>query len=443
MDSIIPTCIVAGTTLAGLLWFWSSSSVPVPPGPSGNVIFGSALELRKSTAFWLTFANWSKKYGSIISFRLLFRRIIVIDDPKIVTYLFEKKAAQYSDRYVNQMAKLGEWDHDIIFIEYGPTLKHYRTLLQRALNNRVALDYLPIQEYEAKRLIRRLYDTPESFMKHIHLMAGSVAIRMVYGYKVESVEDQLVQAAERVMSIFSDIMTPGRWMVEAFPPLRYLPKWFPGTGFHQVVASSRPILHAYAQDTFDFTKSELAKGTAEPSFTSKLLQPDIGGELTSKEELNIKRVASSLYGAASDTTVSAVKTFFLAMTLYPAVQTKAQGEIACYLQQRQPGSSLFITVADREKLPYTSALVRELLRWHPVAKLTAHRSCGQDDNNVVIDDKVYRIPAHTVVIANIWGMLHNPEVYPDPEKFIPERYLVANPSPLPELYAFGFGRRLA
>jgi hypothetical protein len=31
-----------------------------------------------------------------------------------------------------------------------------------------------------------------------------VAIRMVYGYKVDSPDDRLVQAAEKTMEIFSD-----------------------------------------------------------------------------------------------------------------------------------------------------------------------------------------------------------------------------------------------
>ncbi|KAG9084300.1 hypothetical protein FS749_005325 [Ceratobasidium sp. UAMH 11750] len=37
--------------------------------------------------------------------------------------------------------------------------------------------------------------------------------------------------------------------------------------------------------------------------------------------------------------------------------------------------------------------------------------------------------------------MHNPEVYPEPERFKPERYLAENPPPEPESYAFGFGRR--
>lgn len=38
-------------------------------------------------------------------------------------------------------------------------------------------------------------------------------------------------------------------------------------------------------------------------------------------------------------------------------------------------------------------------------------------------------------------ILHNPDVYHEPERFMPDRYLVVNPPPDPESYAFGFGRR--
>ncbi|KAG8683621.1 hypothetical protein FRC08_014176 [Ceratobasidium sp. 394] len=156
---------------------------------------------------------------------------------------------------------------------------------------------------------------------------------------------------------------------------------------------------------------------------------------------DIKNTASTLYSGGSDTTVSAVQSFFLAMTLYPQVQTKAQTEIAEYLE-RKPASEKMILPADRPNLPYTSALVRELLRWHPVICMVAHQSGELDDENVVSGGMTYRIPAKSMVIANTWKMLHDPEVYHEPERFTPERYLVANPPPEPENYAFGFGRRI-
>ncbi|KAF8761470.1 Heavy metal translocatin [Rhizoctonia solani] len=446
------TALLAGATLTGIyLWYQSKSSrIPLPPGPRGNLIFGSALELRTSKAFWINFAKWTEP---VWSNRLsdVFQRMIIVDDPKIITYLFEKKASQYSDRYVSQLALLIGWEKDIIFIEYGPLLKHYRTLLQRALNNRVVLDYLPLQEHEAKRLLRRLCDTPERFMQHIHLMAGSVAIRMVYGYRVDSPDDRLVQAAEQVMAIFSDI-SYGTWQMDGrdlsiitiyteMVSRRYVPQ---GDCFLV------PILQATEDETFEKTGRSNQAGR---EYTSKyVLRPvDLGAYAKS-----FKSLAASLYGAASDTTVSAVKSFFLAMTLYPDVQAKAQSEIATYLQAHS--DKRFITMDDKPHLPYVSALVRETLRWHPVLTLVGHRSNGEDDENVVVGDKTYRIPARTAVIANVWYVLvlqptyglylsksrkimHNPEVYSNPEKFIPERFLGDSPPPFPESYAFGFGRR--
>jgi hypothetical protein len=43
------------------------------------------------------------------------------------------------------------------------------------------------------------------------------------------------------------------------------------------------------------------------------------------------------------------------------------------------------------------------------------------------------------------AILHDEEIYPDPLTFNPERFMKSNTSlnPDPELYAFGFGRRLA
>ncbi|KAG8684478.1 hypothetical protein FRC08_013667 [Ceratobasidium sp. 394] len=327
-------------------------------------------------------------------------------------------------------------------MEYNPTLKYYRTLLQRALNNRVALDYVPLQEHEVRRYMQRLVETPGNFMKHIHLLSASISIRMVYGYKVDSSDDRFVRAAEEVMAVFSDVLAPGRWMVEVFPLLRYVPAWFPFAIVKRKIRGWQKSIDAYENDTFDFVLEQLAAGTAEESFASKLLQPENGEVIDEEKKHHIKVLASSLYGAGADTTVSAIQSFFLAMTLYSDVQATAQAEIVNYFQQQFSGVSQFITLADRPNLPYTDALVKELLRWHPVLNLVGRRSAGGEDNNVVVDGKTYRIPAYTNVIVNIWKILHDPNVYFEPDRFMPERYLTENPPPDPATCAFGYGRRI-
>ena len=57
----------------------------------------------------------------------------------------------------------------------------------------------------------------------------------------------------------------------------------------------------------------------------------------------------------------------------------------------------------------------------------------------------YYLPKGTIVIPNIWRMLHDPETYPDPLTFNPERFLKTathEPETDPRTMVFGFGRRI-
>ncbi|QRV89144.1 cytochrome P450 family protein [Ceratobasidium sp. AG-Ba] len=335
------------------------------------------------------------------------------------------------------MVELTGWDQDILFLQYGERFKRFRVLLQRALNKRAALDYIPMQQHEIRRFMHRLVQAPEKFVDHVHLMAASIAIGVSYGYKTESIKDYYVKVAEGSMVALADLMSPGKWAVDICPPLRYLPTWIPFFKFHQHAKFVRRLKNVAETEPFEYALERIVGATAEVSFTSKLLI-ESNGQLAGEESReDIQNLAAGLYGAGSDTIAAGVKSFFLAMTLYPNAQTKAQAEISDYLQRQQR----MILPSDRASLPYTSALVRELLRWHPITNLVAHQS-NQEDCSVALGDKTYRIPAHSIVVANVWRMMHDPAVYPEPDRFVPERYLVDNPPPGPENYAFGFGRRI-
>lgn len=57
-------------------------------------------------------------------------------------------------------------------------------------------------------------------------------------------------------------------------------------------------------------------------------------------------------------TVSAFNTLFLVLTLFPEVQKRAHAEI-----DRVVGSERLPEFADEDKLPYITAIIKEILRW--------------------------------------------------------------------------------
>ncbi|KAG8703982.1 hypothetical protein FRC09_003840 [Ceratobasidium sp. 395] len=274
-------------------------------------------------------------------------------------------------------------------------------------------------------------------------MSSSVFIRIAYGYEVKSDDDRFVRNAKLATAGFSETMQPTRWAVDMFPPLRYLPEWFPLASFHRRAQHLKHLEAVHREEPFTYLENQMVEGTAEPSFASKLLQQEDGKPISAEDREHIKYLASALYAGGAGNTTSALESFFLAMTLYPDVQAKAQAELAAYLEQSafEGRSSRMISYEDRPNLPYTSAIVRELYRWHPSLHMTGHQSSSEDDT-VISRGRVYRIPARSFVIVNMWKIMHNPKVYPEPSRFMPERYLVANPPPEPENYAFGFGRRI-
>ncbi|KAF9442470.1 cytochrome P450, partial [Macrolepiota fuliginosa MF-IS2] len=147
-----------------------------------------------------------------------------------------------------------------------------------------------------------------------------------------------------------------------------------------------------------------------------------------------KQVAAQIYAAASETTSTAIMTFILAMLLYPDVQRKAQQELDSII-----GSDRLPDFSDKPSLPYLSAILKEVLRWNPIAPMGVPHLTTDED---VYEG--YHIPKGCTIVANAYAMLHDENVFPNPTEFRPERFIKnGNDLPDPESVAtFGFGRRI-
>ena len=93
-------------------------------------------------------------------------------------------------------------------------------------------------------------------------------------------------------------------------------------------------------------------------------------------------------------TYSTLQAAFLALSLYPDVQKKAQAELDAMI-----GPGRLPTFEDREARVYVNAVVKEMLRWFNVTPLgVSHRTIEDDELNG------YFVPAGTMVTPNIWYM---------------------------------------
>jgi cytochrome P450 len=328
-------------------------------------------------------------------------------------------------------SELVGWKNTLALTPYGARFREYRKMMSRAMGTRENVKkYHALEEEETHRFLVRVLARPQDFVAEIRKTAGAIILMISHGYKVHEHDDPIVDLVDRATEQFSLATEPGAFLVDVIPQLQYIPEWFPGAGFKRTAKVWAKCLADMADIPHQFVKEQMAAGTAVPSFTSELLGSSSG--LTPESEFNIKWSAASLYSGGADTTVSSITSFFLAMTLNPEVQKKAQAEIDAVV-----GPDRLPSFGDRERLPYIEALVKEVFRWNPVTPTGVPRRVTEDD--------VYEgfcIPQGTLVITNIWQLLHDPEVYSNPLEFNPDRFMGPNPERDPRDLCFGFGRRI-
>ncbi|KAL4865823.1 hypothetical protein BDV12DRAFT_173973 [Aspergillus spectabilis] len=418
----------------GRYWSHPSTTLPLPPGPPPLPIAGNVRDLPSPDSLdWLHWLKHKNMYGPISTVSAFGQRLIILNDVQFAVELLNKKSSVHSDRPDMPFAALAGWGDGSAILRYGKRVHAYRRNMYREIGTKAGVArFQHTQDIEVGRFLLRMLDAPQRLTKHARKLAGAVILKITYGYSVDQdADDPLVDIADKALVNFSIAVRPGTWLVDLAPILRHIPSWFPGAGFQRTARIFRKQTEALSDVPFAFVKQQMQRSVFEPSYVSNLLRdnPVTPG---SQEETTIRWSAASLYGGGADTTVSTVTSFFLAITLFPDVQKRAQDEIDSKI-----GRARLPMVDDREHLPYIDAVVKEALRWHPVLPMgLPHRSMADDTCNG------YLIPKNSVLLPNIWAFCHDPCEYKDPLIFNPERFLGATPERDPHSLVFGFGRRI-
>ncbi|KAF9225067.1 cytochrome P450 [Gyrodon lividus] len=422
------------TTALNLLQQRGRKTPQFPPGPKGVPLFGNALQVRKDDP-WMVYTEWARLYGNLVYARLFKQGMIIVNSEEVAKELFVRRSQNYSDRPVSPITELAGIGFSTARLSYGPRWRLHRRLYNQALRADAAGKYRPMQLAEARRLLVDFLETPRRYHPCLQKYSASIVLSIAYDWEVSEQDDPLINRIESTMDLVSKTISPmNAVLLTAFPFVLYMPKWMPGSSLRRNIEISREYIRKMADEPFEYVVRNLEDRKIGKSMVSDSLRKldihDADPELL----LAIKQTSATAFGAGSETTSATLLIFILTMILYPHVQEKAQQEIDAVV-----GSERLPDFTDRPSLPYVEAVLRETLRWHPVAPLGL--------SHATVNDDIYRgyfIPKGMMLVPNVWAMTRNKDKYPNPSDFMPERFIDATGKLSTDTvdFVWGFGRRV-
>ncbi|KAG1754084.1 cytochrome P450 [Suillus paluster] len=430
-------CFGVGAAIRGYLT--SGSKYPLPPSPTTWGLWGHVLPYHRS---YLTVEKWIEELGPVISFRSGTRRIVIIGRQK----------------------KCLAADSPSPFHTLGKRLHHMRRALHLHLGPRSLEQHELIQLSYAKDMVMDIIDDPSNFQNHTLTFVSSVIMKVAYGKNTRTFAGdlELKDARQRIEELGKS-QRPGAYLVDSIPWLRYIP-WY-GKDLREGFERGRKIYTASAQSRETSTSTyrlvilsmmpdpvpQQRNEDIGPSFAKYMLETEHSYPFT---ELERAWLVGSLL-LASNTTAAALCTVLMVAALFPEEQAKVQAEFDAVIG-RNRGSFIPIAVlssndvsttvptfADENSLPLLRAFIAECQRWRPsAAEVYKVHTVGLAHQTT--KDENYCIPAGTTVFGNHWAISRDPDVFPDPHAFKPERWLNDQGGLRKDhkFYTFGFGRRV-
>jgi len=139
--------------------------------------------------------------------------------------------------------------------------------------------------------------------------------------------------------------------------------------------------------------------------------------------------------AGSETTSTFLNWAVLLMIKNPEMQRRVQSEIDSVC-----GKDRLPSLNDRGSLHYTEAVIHEISRFTAIVCLSIPHWVTDD---IKTSDGRYHLPANTMIFPNLYHVMNNPEVFPNPRQFNPDRFIDTNGKFVKHEHniVFGLGKR--
>ncbi|MEU5696181.1 cytochrome P450 [Actinosynnema sp. NPDC020468] len=386
------------------------------PGPQGSVLFGALSEFKKDTLRLLV--ELRRQYGGVSRMKMGPYLVHQVTSPEAVKHVLQDNPRNYvRGRFYRGFTLF--FGRGMLTTD-GPEWKARRAVSQPFFHKPRLRAGAPVITDTVGQLFDKwdgVADRGEQLDITDDMMwvAMGVLGRLLYGVDLRDYAERLLPSVRfslKAMIITGEVK-------------QMLPKWIP-TRYQRELKRHQAVLNGVMDEIIDLHR---AGGGSPDSVVTALLngQHAEGRPFTQRE---IRAELKTLFLAGHETTGCALTWTLYAVSQHADVRRRLEAELAEVLDGRAP------TADDLADLPYLRQVVDETLRMYPPIWLFPR--------DTVADDVIagYHVPAGTTVLIPPYAAHHDPEHWPNPEAFDPERFCPARKAP--DRYAyfpFGGGNR--
>lgn len=364
-----------------------------------------------------------EQYGDIYRLNLGLIQIIMLNHPRHAQHVLVDNARNYTKAgpiWDSMRTLLGNG----LPVSEGDFWRRQRRLMQPHFHRRrlaAITDHMvaAIDESLADWTIRSANGQPFDIMEAMSQTTMRVIVRALFGTSIAAQDMELVSTQ---MGLILEKLLQG-------VVTQKIPTWvpLPGRGRYQqaIAAIDRVVFDVIERHQ---AGHDHAAGDSLVAMLLNMVDDETGEQMTPQQ---LRDEAVTMFLAGYETTAVTLAWAFHFLTQEPQHMETLQHEIDTVLGDRTPG------FGDLPQLGYTRMVLQEAMRYYPPSwQLT--RTAQADD---VIDG--YPIPAGSEVAVMQHVIHHHPDIWPEPHRFDPTRFMPDQEKTRPRhaWIPFGAGQR--
>ncbi|PAA53688.1 hypothetical protein BOX15_Mlig012961g3 [Macrostomum lignano] len=435
------------------------SSGRTPPGPGGPpflgqlpAFFAKALRFGRRFRFHLYLQGLSRRFGPVTAFRLGTQRFVLISGHAALREALIGRGDAFGYRMDTPFFRYLSRKRGLAMSD-GPLWAEHRRFAVRAFR-RLGLGGPQAEaliEAECRSLLDALADALDGRASAevdasdlITRAIVNVISQLLFSTRADYSDSELSEYVSHLSTLtHGDFVT---LLITCYPWLPIRPMLALSSGARALDRSNNWVLE------FMRTRVEAVRaGRLDPNFwTDPDSQPANyveaylleqqrqlreTGSVGTFDDYQLYRSAYDIYLGGTETSANSLRWLLLMAALHPDMQRRCRLEVAAAIgTDWRP-----VSMADREKLPFTRAFIEETLR------LVVPLPLGVNSRVVRATEVLgCTVEPSDFVMLNLFATHRDPEHFPEPERFNPERFIEPESGRcrrLDQAVSFGIGRR--